>query len=266
MPSPDGEKGNAMQYDTGRCRLIAKRELAPKVFDFTLENERFARAARPGQFAHVLVPGKTLRRPISICEADPAEGRLRLVFEIRGEGTELLSHTRTGEELDLLAPLGRGFSLRDTSKKAVFVGGGIGVPPLLFAARAYGANAAVLLGFRSASAVILREDFERYGCRVLLATDDGTAGKHGFCTEFLASELAGADAVYACGPTPMLRKTADAANAAGVFCQVSLEERMGCGVGACLVCACKTRRENGEEGYSHVCKDGPVFNAKEVVW
>lgn len=255
-----------MRYNTGLCTLISKRELSRGVFDFILKNGELAAKARPGQFAHVLVPGKTLRRPISVCEAYPEKGQLRLVFEVRGEGTALLSKTREGEALDLLAPLGNGFSLRDKTKKAIFVGGGIGVPPLLYAARAYGENSLVLLGFRNADAVILKEDFEKYGCRVLLATDDGSAGRHGFCTDFLEEALSNADAVYACGPGPMLRKTAEAALKAGVFCEVSLEERMGCGVGACLVCACKTRKENGEEGYSHVCKNGPVFPAREVVW
>lgn len=255
-----------MKYDKVPCELVFKSELSPGVFDFRVKSEVFANAAVPGQFAHILVPGKTLRRPISICDVDKAKGTLRLVFEVRGEGTEILSRTAVGQPLDILAPLGHGFSMKDTGKKTVFVGGGIGVPPLLYASKAYGENAVAVLGFRNRDAVILTKDFEESGCKVVLTTDDGSAGRRGFVTEALLEEIEGANLVCACGPTPMLKAVARLCEQRGVSCEVSLEERMGCGVGACLVCACKTRRPDGNDTYSHVCKDGPVFNAKEVVW
>ena len=255
-----------LKYDALPCELVEKRKLAPHVFDFVVKNESFAQAACPGQFAHILIPGKTLRRPISICDVDKEKKTLRLVFEVRGEGTKQLSFSKVGDALDILAPLGHGFSMKETDKKTVFVGGGIGVPPLLYASKAYGENAVAILGFRNRDAVILQEDFKAAGCRVVLTTDDGSAGRKGFVTEALKEEIERANRVCACGPTPMLKAVASLCEEKGVLCEVSLEERMGCGIGACLVCACKTRRQDGSETYSHVCKNGPVFDAKEVVW
>lgn len=255
-----------MKYDTQQCQLMYKKELAPGVFDFRIRNQAFAASARPGQFAHLLVPGKTLRRPISICDVDPEEAALRLVFEVRGEGTQILAQYQVGDCLDVLALLGHGFTIGDTSRRVLFVGGGIGVPPLLYAAKKFGANATVIIGFRSRDAVILQQDFEQAGCRVILHTDDGSAGRGGFVTESCRDELEASEQVFACGPAPMLKAVAGQAREKGVPCQISLEERMGCGVGACLVCACKIRKADGSEGYLHVCKDGPVFDAEEVVW
>lgn len=255
-----------MKYDTQLCVLLDKQELAPGVYDFWVKRDSFANSAQPGQFAHLLVPGKTLRRPISICDVDKVRGAMRLVFEVRGEGTELLSRFQPGDRLDILAPLGHGFTLGSPDQKAVFVGGGIGVPPLLYAARRYGNNATVILGFRNKDAVILKQDFEDAGCRVIVTTDDGSFGIHGLVTGCLEEELCRqVDTVYACGPTPMLKAVAAQAELKNIPCQVSLEERMGCGVGACLVCACKIKAE-GNEKFRHVCKDGPVFDAKEVAW
>ena len=256
-----------MKYDAQTCELVAKGKLSSDVFDFKVKNDFFASLAQPGQFAHVLVKGKTLRRPISICDADKKQGTLRLVFQVRGEGTSILSETPENAQIDIIAPLGHGFTIGDTSKKAVFVGGGIGVPPLLYAAKLYGANATVVIGFRNKDAVILEDDFKAAGCRVLLSTDDGSAGIHGFVTQSLQSVLENdIDTVYACGPTPMLKAVARMAEEKNIACQVSLEERMACGVGACLGCACKAKSLNGEEVFKHVCKDGPVFNSREVVW
>lgn len=253
-----------MKYDTGLCRLIRKKQLTADIYDVTVEAGALAKAAQPGQFAHIYVPGKTLRRPISICEADAAAKTLRFVFQVRGEGTHLLAQSALGDSLDLLAPLGHGFTLGDTNRRAVFVGGGIGLPPLLAAAKPFGENAVVLAGFRTAEAVILQKDFERAGGRVLIATDDGTCGHHGLVTDLLAG--LSFDAVFACGPKPMLQAAARAAKERGVPCQVSMEERMACGVGACLGCAVRLRGENGAESYGHVCKDGPVFDAEQMVW
>ena len=130
-----------MKYDVKPCRILYKREIAQGIFDFLLDAEDFAKMAKPGQFAHILVPGKTLRRPISICDIDAESGTLRIVFQIRGEGTEILSQMKIGDNMDVLAPLGNGFDLGDTTRKALFVGGGIGVPPLLGAARKFGKKA-----------------------------------------------------------------------------------------------------------------------------
>ena len=145
----------------------------------------------------------------------------------------------------------------------LLVGGGIGVPPLLYLAKQYAQNATVVLGFRSREFVILEQDFQKIGCKVMVVTDDGSYGHHGLvtdCIDGLAFEE-----MFACGPLPMLKALAGIAQKNGVPLQVSLEERMACGVGACLGCACKTKRQNGET-YSHVCKDGPVFDYKKLVF
>ncbi len=252
-----------MKYDAQDCLLVSKNRLTPTIYDFYLQNQTLASITRPGQFVQVLVPGKTLRRPISVCQV---EGDLiRLVFEVRGEGTEILSRIKTGEIINIIAPLGRGFSL-EPDKKTVFVGGGIGVPPMLYSAMQFGPNAIVINGFRNKDAVILSEDFERAGCRLIVTTDDGSFGIHGFVTQPLAEVIDDAEMICACGPTPMLRNIAKMAEEKGVPCQVSLEQRMACGVGACLGCAVAIKDGNGRIIYKHVCKDGPVFNSEEVAW
>lgn len=189
---------------------------------------------------------------------------LRLVYEVRGTGTAWMSHRCAGDTLRILAPLGRGFTPPEGAKHPVVVGGGLGVPPLLELAKSMRAPTA-LLGFRSARAAILTEDFQRGGAQVEVVTDDGSLGRKGLVTEPLKERIAAGkcDYIAACGPLPMLASVAALAREAAVPCQVSLEERMGCGMGACLVCVCKVRRADGE-GYARVCADGPVFWAQEV--
>nr|WP_319489083.1 dihydroorotate dehydrogenase electron transfer subunit [uncultured Caproiciproducens sp.] len=252
-----------MKYDVMLCKMIAKKQLTADIFDLTVEAGELAKAAQPGQFAHIYVPGKTLRRPISICGIDRAAETLRFVFQIRGEGTARLAEMRPGDTLDILAPLGNGFFLGNTGQRAVFVGGGIGVPPLLEAAKAFGKNATVVAGFRNEANIILKEDFEKNGNRVLIATDDGSYGHRGLVTDCL-KEL-DFNVIFACGPTPMLKAVCRIAALRKVPCQISLEERMACGIGACLGCACRLKKD-GQEFYGHVCKDGPVFNYENVVW
>ena len=185
------------------------------------------------------------------------------MFEIRGEGTEALSHLNTGDCVDMLAPLGNGFEILPSDKKAVVIGGGIGVPPMLEVAKQY-QNPVAILGFRNASAVILEQDFKR-AARTMVSTDDGSYGRKGFVSDILLDVLKEEtpDILYACGPTPMLKVLKKIASEHHLRLQVSLEERMGCGIGACLVCACKTKKD-GKESMHHVCKDGPVFEAEEV--
>ena len=175
-----------------------------------------------------------------------------------------MSEFEVGDSFDILGPLGQGFRLGDTNRKALFVGGGIGVPPLLNPAKQFGKNATVVLGFRNKDAMILKEDFEKAGCKVIIATDDGSFGHHGLVTECL-DEVA-ADVIFACGPMPMLKALCKVADERSIECQISLEERMACGIGACLGCACKTKKPDGNETYGHVCKDGPVFDYKKVVF
>lgn len=255
-----------VSYQCGSVRLIEKKSLAAEIYSFVVYCPEIAAMAKSGQFVHILVPGFTLRRPISICEIDREAGTLRLVFEVRGAGTKKLSETNVGGELDMIAPLGNGFSPVETGGKRVLaVGGGIGAPPMLETAKAY-PNAMAILGFRDYRRVILTEDFEKYGIRTILCTDDGSVGIHGTVAVPLKSELEKRDvsAVFACGPLPMLRAVQVLAREYGVFCELSLEERMGCGVGACVGCVCRVAR-GGEEKLLRVCKDGPVFNAEEAI-
>ena len=207
-----------MKYDVKLCELVRTAEIAADTYDFTVRAPELAAAAKPGQFAHIYVPGRTLRRPISICDIDRENGTLRFVFQIRGAGTADLAKFKVGDSLDILAPLGNGFSV-EPGKKALFVGGGIGVPPLLGAAKHYGENAVVAVGFRSADYAILTEDFRAAGCAVRVATDDGSLGHHGLVTDLIRNVQP--DIICVCGPMVMLRAVAAYAKENGVRCEIS---------------------------------------------
>lgn len=251
-----------MSFYCGKYPIIEKKSLAANIYSVTVSAPECAKAASVGQFANIAAPGFTLRRPISVCGIDKAKGTLRFVFEVRGMGTAAIAEVREGECLDILAPLGNGFKLPEG--KVIVVGGGIGVPPLLGVSALKGKDCAAVLGFRDMSKIILADEFKANASGVTVCTDDGSAGVHGLVTvplaEMLSSDI---KAVMACGPEPMLKAVVKLCKERGVPCQISLEQRMGCGVGACVVCSCMTVR-NGEEYYARVCKDGPVFNAEEV--
>lgn len=249
------------------CTVRENQALGGPIFALTLDAPRICQAAAPGQFVHIACgEGSLLRRPISICDAQ--DGVLKIVFAVKGEGTEWLSRRAAGDVLDILGPLGHGFDMTALGDRPVFIGGGIGVPPMyktMKAARDNGAQPTAILGFRSRDAVILEEDFRALGT-VYTATDDGSYGIHGFVSDVLKEHVSEFTSVCCCGPKPMLKALADIAESAGLPCQVSMEERMGCGIGACLVCACALKAKDGETRYGHVCKDGPVFDSREVQW
>lgn len=253
-------------YTQGMYEIISKKETSGDMFDLTLSCKDISELACAGKFVHISVPGFFLRRPISICDIDKDKGTIRIVFQIRGKGTEALSKFNAGEKLDMMGPLGNGFRLLDKSKKAVVIGGGIGTPPMLAAAKHYGENATAISGFRTKDLVILQDDFKAVCKKTILCTDDGTAGEKGFVTDALVKciEEEKPDIIYACGPVVMLKAVSEIAEENKIRCQISLEERMACGVGACLGCAVKMKL-NGREFYGHVCKNGPVFNSEEVV-
>ena len=221
----------------------------------------------PGQFVHINCGhSRLLRRPISVCacQEDQPEDTLSIAFEVRGEGTAWLARRPVGHSVDVLGLLGNGFDIRPEGRY-LLVGGGIGVPPMRGCAQYTGGRSTAILGFRSKEKAALLKLFEGDCAKTLAATDDGSLGHHGFVDELVRQELAqdrAYDGVLACGPKPMLRSVAKAAAGFGVPCQVSMEERMGCGVGACLVCAC----DMADGARKHVCKDGPVFYAEEVDW
>lgn len=248
-----------MKYDSQIFTLVKNDRIADGIYDWVVENDSLPKLAKCGQFANIKVSGKTLRRPISICDAD--EHSLRFVFQVKGEGTQIMSEQRVGDKVEILAPLGHGFELQN-GKRYCLIGGGIGVPPMLYTAKQC-ENPLVITGFRNKDLVILQDDFKAAGAELVLTTDDGSAGIHGFVTDVLGQRLDEVDEVLACGPIPMLKAIYKVCKGK-VPCQVSLEERMGCGIGACLVCACKTKPKDGEEYMSQVCRHGPVYNAEEV--
>ena len=252
-----------MKYDSKLCKLLSARALTKDVFDFVLECPELAALANPGQFAQIRLPGHTLRRPISICGIDKAAGTLRFVFQIRGEGTAELAQFQPGSEIEILAPLGNGFPV-DPAKRTLLVGGGIGVPPMLGVAAELKEKAVAVLGFRNQDAVILEKDFQAVGAKTLIATDDGSYGHHGLVTDLCKDQEF--DCVMACGPAPMLKVVRALAEERGVPCYVSLEERMACGIGACLGCAVGLLKEDGSQYFGHVCKDGAVFESHRVAW
>ncbi len=251
-----------------QCTVVSKVPLSGDTYQMTLKaGEMVAKTFRaPGQFLHIACPPHFLRRPISVCACGSgADGDwVDIVFQIRGEGTRWLAQRCKGDTLDVLGLLGNGFAMAPGGRY-LLAGGGIGVPPLYGCARYAKGKAVAALGFRSKNQVILAEAFKKACEGVSLCTDDGSVGAKGFVhqqvEEILRKDNA-FTAVLACGPKPMLRGVAEVAARYGVPCQVSMEERMACGVGACLGCA--TPMADGS--MKHVCKDGPVFDASEVDW
>ncbi|HOM03024.1 MAG TPA: dihydroorotate dehydrogenase electron transfer subunit [Acetivibrio sp.] len=245
-------------------------KIAKSIYKMTVKSEYISENARPGQFVNVKCCeglNALLRRPISICSVDRERGTFDIVFQIKGIGTEYLSQKQAGSEVDLIGPLGKPFHVSDQYKRIAVVGGGIGIFPLLYLLKEMkDADKSAFLGFRSSDYVVLTDEFEAAADKLSISTDDGSVGYKGLVTDLLDKDIAekGFDIIYTCGPLPMIRKVKDMAQKAGIKCQVSLEQRMGCGIGACLVCACKTGKPDNWE-YSHVCKDGPVFWSDEVI-
>lgn len=249
--------------------ILEKKEIATGIFSYVIHCPEPAAAAKAGQFVHIQAEGYTLRRPISICEIDKDKGTLRIVFEVRGAGTDKLSQLNIGDKMNMIAPLGNGFTINEipAGKTVIVVGGGIGVPPMLQTAKSFGSSRIkAITGFRSKDRVILEDDFKRIGADLSVCTDDGSYGEKGLVTFPLIEELEkGSTAIIcACGPTPMLKAVINTAKTYNVPCEVSLEQRMACGVGACVGCAVNINR-SGRDFVLRVCKDGPVFKAEEVV-
>ena len=252
-----------------KCKIVSKEWLNHDAVMMVLEVGDMVRTSckGPGQFVHIKCgDALLLRRPISVCtcQEDDPEDLLTIVFEVRGEGTEWLANRPAGHSVDVMGLLGNGFAITPESR-CLLVGGGIGVPPMVGCAQYTQGRSTAIVGFRSREKAILTDWLERECAKVMVATDDGSLGYHGFVDALVRQELEqdkNYDAVLACGPKMMLRNVAKAAQEFGVPCQVSMEERMGCGVGACLVCACGMK----DGSRKHVCKDGPVFDSKEVDW
>ena len=253
-----------------KALIITKEALTGDVFRLTVQAPRIARTAVAGQFAMIRVQNTLdplLRRPFSIHKTT-ADGSVSFLFKVVGKGTAMLASLSPGKEISVIGPLGTGFTPPSTGSFGM-IGGGMGIAPLYFLAmqllqveRDYD-NPPVLLGAQTQKELLkLAEEFVELGYPVHTATDDGTLGHHGFVTELLDDILTRIDMIYVCGPMPMMRIVADKCLKAGVACQVSLETHMACGLGACLGCTFPAAKG----GYKHVCADGPVFDAREVVW
>lgn len=242
----------------GFYTILYQQQLARDVWVMKLCGDTSALTA-PGQFVNILLEGKYLRRPISVCDWD--EGTITLIYKVVGEGTRRMAAMLPGESLDLLTGLGNGFDVTKCGQRALLVGGGVGVPPLYNLAKrllAEQREVTVVLGFNTASEIFCREEFETLGCRVIVATADGSAGVRGFVTDAVRTCGVVCDYFYACGPLPMLRALSDAVPCSG---QLSFEERMGCGFGACMGCSCKTKYGN-----KRICREGPVLTKEEIIW
>jgi dihydroorotate dehydrogenase electron transfer subunit len=243
-------------------KVLSQDMLADGVYSMWIEAPSIAGAARPGQFVTVYCKdaSRLLPRPISICEAE--EDKIRLVYRLAGEGTREFSAYKAGDAIRLQGPLGNGFPIKEG--KAVLIGGGIGVPPMVQLAKTLPGSVTVVSGYRN-NQLFLKKDLEKYAS-VLIATEDGSAGTRGNVIDAMMAHEVTADVIYACGPAPMLRAIKNYAAERGILCYLSMEERMACGIGACLACVCKTKAED-EHTHVHntrVCKDGPVFLAEEV--
>ena len=212
-----------------------------------------------GEFVDIRIPGYFLRRPLSVC--DQEDGRLTIVYKVVGEGTKVLSEMAAGDELEVLTGLGNGFDPDACRERALLVGGGLGVPPLLLLAKrlkAQGKYVTVVLGFNKADEMILENEFRSACDEVLVSTVDGSVGVKGFVTDAIAAGKPSYDYFYTCGPMVMMKVVCAALEGPG---EASLEERMGCGAGFCYGCSIETKN-----GPRRVCKDGPVFKKEELPW
>jgi len=245
------------------AQIISQHAIADGIYDMRLAVGEMAQGAKPGQFISVYSNdgSKLLPRPISICGIDKEHGELRIVYRVAGEGTKEFSTYAAGDTLDVMGPLGNGYTLKD--KKAILIGGGIGIPPMLELAKQLDCEKSMVLGYRDQD--FLKEEFEAYG-DVYVSSDFGTVGIKGTVLDAIREYGVSGDIIYACGPMPMLRAVKAYAAEHGIEAQISLEERMACGVGACLGCVCKSKNVDAHTHVKNkrICKDGPVFDAEEV--
>ena len=235
--------------------ILSNEALTDSVYKMVLGGDTSAITAS-GQFVNIQLSGKFLRRPISVCDYDGET--LTIVYKVVGHGTEQMAAMKAGEKLDILTGLGNGYDLTVSGEHPVLLGGGVGVPPMYNLAKklvAEGKTVSVILGFNTKSEIFYEEEFKALGCDVCVTTVDGSYGVKGFVTDALPANYT---YFYTCGPEPMLKAVYRATNTSG---QMSFEERMGCGFGACMGCSCKTLT-----GYKRICKEGPVMRKEEILW
>lgn len=259
-----------------KCRIIEHKKIGPFHYKLLLASDYISSHALPGQFVSLKCADSTdplLRRPISLHRISKEHKSFELMYEAVGIGTQLLSRFFVGEEIGVFGPLGEGFKLDPQKKIHVLIGGGMGIAPLFSLAeqiKAAGKNAIyILIGAKSKEYLMGEEEFKKITDQIVLSTNDGSYGHKGLTSDLLLNLLentlpsfdAEISALYSCGPRPMLKAIAEIAFQKKIDCQVAMEERMACGIGACKGCAIKTTK-----GYKMACKDGPVFDSKEIIW
>ena len=255
------------------AKLIKKEKLLDGLYKFSVEAKEIVDIAKPGNFVEIRINENLdpfLRRPISIYNLDKEKGILEFIFQVKGKGTELLAKKEEGDLIDIIGPLGSGTFKFEGKQNIAIIGGGIGIFPLYELAKQAkesGINIHTYLGFRNKELVTLEKEFGAVSTNLTITTDDGSYKEKGFAINFLNNDLEkeNFDCIYACGPLPMLRAVKKLAEEKGISCQISLEEKMGCGLGVCLGCAVKTAASPKDAPeYVHVCKAGPVFDSKIV--
>lgn len=258
-------------------KVIANNQIKSGYFKLVLEAPAVASIAKPGQFVMVQVShlpqGPLLRRPMSVHSVK--KGKVEILYEVLGEGTQALSRKKSGGYLDVIGPLGNGFEISSCGKNAALVAGGMGVAPLLFLAESMRKRKkTVLIGAKNKNGVLCEKEFKELGCEVKIATEDGSRGFQGLVTGLLertaASAASGITSIYACGPAPMLQGVSSRASQYGISAWGSFEAHMACGIGACMGCVIKLQngkcKAQNEFVYKRVCKDGPVFALNQVIW
>ena len=248
------------------CTVVSQESIGAGIYSMWIQTDRIAADAKPGQFVSLYTNDKSkiLPRPISLCEIDKENGRLHLVYRVTGQGTgtDEFSQMKAGDTIPVLGPLGNGFP--QEGENVFLIGGGIGVPPMLEMAKQLNCEKQIILGYRDEN-LFLRDEFEAYG-EVFVATEDGSVGTKGNVLDAIREQNLTADVIYACGPTPMLRAIKEYGAEKGIKCYISLEEKMACGIGACLACVCQSKDVDHHSNVHNkrICKDGPVFLAEEV--
>lgn len=249
--------------------VVHQSEIAKNIFELTLKGTLVDQIDQPGKFVHLKAGEEVmplLRRPISIARIEPEKQEFTMIYRAEGAGTNVLARKRAGDKVDVLGPLGHGFPVEaaKAGQTALLIGGGIGVPPLYELSRRLNANGVKtihVLGFQNQEAAFYTEQFASLG-ETYVATVDGSLGEQGFVTDVVNKHRLKADVFYSCGPTVMLKAVEQLHAAPLGF--ISLEERMGCGIGACFACVCHPSEDETGTAYLKICSDGPVFKAGEV--